>query len=126
MVQAEVSGVCHSSVSFSVKLFNIRVLVSSHLSRSSWQRVIVTEYPVLLLGKNLDRRRFVIPSSMQLSGVFLLSNVVITALPAGRNSPRADFFVKRSHPGTCLKTSWRYSSAKLPRETSCWTKPKPR
>ena len=55
------------------------------------------------------------PPSMQLSGVLLRSNVVTIALPAGRNSPRADFSVKWSHFGACLKNSWRYASANPPR-----------
>ena len=47
------------------------------------------------------------PSSMHSSGVFLRSKVLITALPAGMKSPRADLSVKWSHCGTCLKNSWR-------------------
>ena len=44
---------------------------------------------MLLLGKNLDLRRWVMPSSVQSAAVFLRSNVVTIAFPAGRNSPRA-------------------------------------
>ena len=57
-VDDEVPGACHSSVNFSVKLSIIWLLISPHFCRSSWHSVTVTEYPMLLLGKNLDRRRW--------------------------------------------------------------------
>ena len=62
---------------------------------------------MLLLGKNLERISWVIPSSVQLSAVFLLSNVERTALPAGINTPRADVSLKWCQPGASLKNSFR-------------------